>query len=50
MEKLSADELLGFFDLKEEKGDFVLDLEQAREDRAIDIINKNIKVLLSKSE
>ena len=42
MEKLSADELLGFFDLKEEKGDFVLDLDQAREERAIEILNKRL--------
>ncbi|CAK6481448.1 AbrB/MazE/SpoVT family DNA-binding domain-containing protein [Shigella flexneri] len=37
---LSADELLGFFDTDEDEGDFVLDLNQAREDRSIEILNK----------
>ncbi|MBP3038572.1 AbrB/MazE/SpoVT family DNA-binding domain-containing protein, partial [Bacillaceae bacterium Marseille-Q3522] len=39
---LSADELLGFFDTAEDNGDFVLDLHQAREDRATEILKKGI--------
>jgi len=36
----SADELFGFFDSEEDKGNFVLDLNQAREERAEEILNK----------
>lgn len=39
---LTADELLGFFDTEEDNGDFVLDLDQAREERAIEILNKRL--------
>lgn len=39
---LSPDELLGFFNEEEDNGDFVLDLDQAREDRAMEILNKGI--------
>ena len=37
--KLTLDELKGYFDVDGEK-DFVLDLEQAREDRAKEILLK----------
>ncbi len=37
---LSAEELFGFFNNEEDKGDFVLDLNQAREERAEEILNK----------
>lgn len=37
---LSADDLLGIFDTNDDKGDFILDLNQAREDRSIEIMNK----------
>lgn len=39
---LSPDELLGFFNEEGDNGDFVLDLAQAREERATEILNKNI--------
>lgn len=39
---LSSEELLGFFDTEEDNGDFVLDLQQAREERAEEILNKLI--------
>lgn len=41
-EYLSADELLGFFDTDEDKGDFVLDLNKAREDRSEEILSKGL--------
>lgn len=41
-EYLSADELLGFFDTEEDKGNFELDLNQAREDRAEEILRKGL--------
>lgn len=41
IEKLSDEELLGFFDTEEDNGDFVLDLNQAREDRAEEILKRN---------
>lgn len=37
---LSAEELLGFFDNEEDEGNFVLDLNAAREERAEEILNK----------
>lgn len=39
---LSPDELLGFFDEKGDHGDFVLDLHEARENRAEEILNKDL--------
>lgn len=37
---LSAEELLGIFDTNDDKGDFLIDLNQAREDRSIEILKK----------
>ncbi len=36
----SAEELFGFFNSEEDEGNFVLDLNQAREERATEILNK----------
>lgn len=38
---LSADELQGLFDNEDDTGEFTLDLSEAREDRADEILNKN---------
>ncbi|WP_373895040.1 AbrB/MazE/SpoVT family DNA-binding domain-containing protein [Virgibacillus natechei] len=39
---LSAEELLGFFDNPEDTGDFILDLDQARDDRTQEILDKDV--------
>jgi len=41
-EYISPDDLLGFFDTEEDNGDFVLDLNQAREERAEEILKKGL--------
>lgn len=40
-EHLSSEELIGFFDKTNDKEDFILDLESARNERAEEILNKN---------
>ena len=41
-EHLSANELFGYFYTEEDKEEFELDLNQAREDRVEEILNKSI--------
>ena len=41
-EYISPEDLLGFFDNEDDSGDFVLDLNQAREERAEEILRKGL--------
>lgn len=38
---LNADELFGYFDIEEDKGDFILDIQLAREERSKEILIKS---------